>query len=288
LNEYYKTSIQNVFQIKSIVTVIYINSYEHVPGESHDFTELLYVDKGNHSLEIDGVPYQLKEGQMIFFPPNSYHYGPVTTKASLAIVSFETESTELSCLYNQIITLTSSQKEFLSDIISNINLFQAVPKGLDKIGKMPNEDVTQGQLQILKNLLEIFLITLLQTNKNTYLKPKNINSDNYNLLQLETIKSYLKQSLNLSLTLDEISYSTGISTSKIKRLFKEYDNTTPIAYYSSLKIDEAKKLIRKSPMNFTEIAEHLGFESVHYFSKFFKKQTGLTPSEFSKTVHKTT
>ena len=43
---------------------------------------------------------------------------------------------------------------------------------------MPNEDVTQGQLQILKNLLEIFLINLLQTNKNTYLKPKNINSDN--------------------------------------------------------------------------------------------------------------
>jgi YesN/AraC family two-component response regulator len=49
-----------------------------------------------------------------------------------------------------------------------------------------------------------------------------------------------------------------------------------------LKIKEAKRLIREGQMNFTEISEFLGFSSIHYFSKLFKKPTGKSPSEYAK------
>ena len=44
----------------------------------------------------------------------------------------------------------------------------------------------------------------------------------------------------------------------------------------------AKELIRTSAMNFTEIAEAVGFESLHYFSRVFKARTGLSPSQYAK------
>ena len=56
------------------------------------------------------------------------------------------------------------------------------------------------------------------------------------------------------------------------------------AYFTSLKMEEAKRLIQKSDLNFTEISAQLGYDSIHYFSKVFKKHTGLSPSDFAKKI----
>jgi AraC-like DNA-binding protein len=55
-----------------------------------------------------------------------------------------------------------------------------------------------------------------------------------------------------------------------------------ISFFNELKLDEAKRLIREGRLNFTEIADALGFTSLHYFSRLFKKKTGLSPSEYAK------
>jgi YesN/AraC family two-component response regulator len=69
---------------------------------------------------------------------------------------------------------------------------------------------------------------------------------------------------------------------KINLLFKDYEKMSPLTYFTTMKIDEAKKLIQKTNLNFSEIALQLGYESVHYFLKTFKKYTGVSPSDFSK------
>ena len=53
-------------------------------------------------------------------------------------------------------------------------------------------------------------------------------------------------------------------------------------HFLNLKLQTAIQLILSSNMNFTEISELMGFSSVNYFSKFFKKRTGMTPTEYSK------
>jgi AraC-like DNA-binding protein len=73
-----------------------------------------------------------------------------------------------------------------------------------------------------------------------------------------------------------------MSVSKLKMLFREKHGGGAIAYFIELKIDEAKRLIRKGNMNFSEIASSLGFNSLHYFSRQFKKVTGMPPTEFTK------
>ena len=55
-----------------------------------------------------------------------------------------------------------------------------------------------------------------------------------------------------------------------------------IEHFLTLKLQSAIQLMLSSDMNFTEISELLSFSSVNYFSKFFKKRTGMTPTEYSK------
>ena len=51
---------------------------------------------------------------------------------------------------------------------------------------------------------------------------------------------------------------------------------------SELNIEKAKRKILSSDATFTKIAEEMNFESIHYFTRFFKKMSGMTPKEFRK------
>lgn len=57
-----------------------------------------------------------------------------------------------------------------------------------------------------------------------------------------------------------------------------------IQYYISLKIEESKKLISQNKYSYTEIAEMLNINSVHYFSRLFKAHTQMTPSEYARSI----
>jgi AraC-like DNA-binding protein len=71
-----------------------------------------------------------------------------------------------------------------------------------------------------------------------------------------------------------------LSRTRIKNSFREKIGTGIIQYFRYIKIEKAKELIREENYNFSEIAEKLGFSSVHYFSSVFKKITDMTPSEY--------
>ena len=51
-----------------------------------------------------------------------------------------------------------------------------------------------------------------------------------------------------------------------------------IEFFTEMKVEFAKQLIRENQLNFTQISDFLGYSSIHYFSRQFKKVTGMTPS----------
>lgn len=283
MKNYYKTEMPDYFEVKSLILIHYVDSYTHLEGEIHNFPELVYVNKGTHILEVNGISYELKEGQMFLIPSNEFHYAPIPG-ASLAIISFEADGETFANLYHHIITLTPSQRDLLYDIISKKYLFETIKSSTGYIGKKPTESTTRQELQVLKNLLENFLLDILYAHKEAYSSPQKLNEDHHRISQLNQIKDFMKHSIGKSLTLSEISKFTGISVTKINLLFKDYDKMPPMAYFTFLKMEEAKRLIQKTELNFTEIASQLGYESIHYFSKVFKKYTGLSPSDFSRKI----
>jgi two-component system response regulator YesN len=83
-----------------------------------------------------------------------------------------------------------------------------------------------------------------------------------------------------SIQLPDAADAAQVSTAYLSRLFSEHLKTNFIDYITEIRIAQAEKLIRESRMNIKEIAFAVGYQDPNYFSKIFKKITGLSPRTF--------
>ena len=96
------------------------------------------------------------------------------------------------------------------------------------------------------------------------------------------IKQYLNSHLYQVISLEDISRETGISTNTAMHIFKKDVGMGIKAYFTKLKINEAMRLLAQGELSIRSVSERLGFESAEYFSRVFKRETGMTPTEYSK------
>lgn len=87
-------------------------------------------------------------------------------------------------------------------------------------------------------------------------------------------------------TLSDMARLSGYSESRFSALYKETYGVSPISDLINKRIEEAELLIRYGNLSLAEIAERVGFNSLYYFSKYFKKKLGKSPSEYKKTIEK--
>jgi len=92
---------------------------------------------------------------------------------------------------------------------------------------------------------------------------------------------YIEDNYTKNFDVSELSDLCYMSQAHFFRLFKKEMGMTPIEYKNKLRIERAKYFLSENECSVTEISDLLGFESVYYFSRFFKKYTGVPPSEYS-------
>lgn len=93
---------------------------------------------------------------------------------------------------------------------------------------------------------------------------------------------YLSSNYSREISLDEISSYVNLSPSYFSTLFKQITGKTYKDYLNKVRIEESKLLLLNSNLSIIDIALATGFEDPGYFSKVFKKYTGLSPSKFKK------
>lgn len=74
----------------------------------------------------------------------------------------------------------------------------------------------------------------------------------------------------------------GISIDHFRHKFKKTYDISPLQYYNTIKINYIKSLIHQNKYTFTDISKLSGFSNLNYFSRYFKKQTGVSPGEYKK------
>lgn len=94
------------------------------------------------------------------------------------------------------------------------------------------------------------------------------------------ILSYINMHPNEHFTLDFLANLAGYSKSRFSHLFSEVTGTTFIAYQRSIQMQNACELLTSSSCNIKDIAQSCGFNDSLYFCKIFKKQYGISPSEY--------
>ena len=95
-------------------------------------------------------------------------------------------------------------------------------------------------------------------------------------------KKYIDDNIYTNISIDDIADNLRLSKAHIIRDFTKNYGISPYNYIIEQKIALAKKMLVLHNMNITEISNQLGFEDTNYFSKFFKKKTGISPSQYRK------
>ena len=97
---------------------------------------------------------------------------------------------------------------------------------------------------------------------------------------IHDVISYINQNYLSSFSLSDLAEHFFLSKEHLSRLFKKETGENLFSYIMELKLTEAKKLLKTTDMTLDDIAFHLGFSNGNYFSKVFKKNCGISPSEY--------
>lgn len=102
------------------------------------------------------------------------------------------------------------------------------------------------------------------------------------VMYVEKAMSYIETNYSYPITVEDIAYYVGISRSHLFRSFQNYMRKSPKDYLSGYRIRQACRLLRETDLSVSTIAYSVGFENNLYFSKAFRKQKGMSPSEYRR------
>lgn len=91
---------------------------------------------------------------------------------------------------------------------------------------------------------------------------------------------YLKNHEDENISVSELAKLSHISESHFRRVFKNCFGAAPTEYICNQRINKAKKLLQSNTYSVYEISQMLGYDDPSYFSKVFKKQTGISPGKY--------
>lgn len=288
--KFYMHKISNLLNIQKIVTIHYQsleNNYSF-PEEQHDFWEINYADKEDVFIGIDGKKILLRQGEILFIKPNQPHFTETGDKEpNLFIISFTCRSESMRFFMDKKFPVPEHYRYLLQNIMAEANETFQIPDFDPNLTELKLKDSPNlGGEQVLKNTLETLLIYLLRTEQNRASSPEFFISKIANSSELEDeIVRILTSKIYGKFQLHDLSETLHYGTTRLCTFFREKTGKSIYQTYLKLKIDEAKKLIRKQK-SFEEIADALCFDSLSTFASTFKKHVGMTPGEYRNSIQK--
>lgn len=234
-------------------------------GESHDFSEIVYVSSGRVQITENERVYLLGGGDMIIHAPMEFHRIKSDADSSPHVINLSVRvSGELPGeLYKGVFHLDEEKHEEFMRCFRRAHIF------VTKNGESENG-------QYVADAVSAFLLSVCSqpTETNALL------TDASALLYKKLVRD-MQSAVCMSISLETLAAQNYISVSYVKKLFRIYANESPKKFYDSLRINEATLLLKRG-MSVAEISERMNFSSPNFFTMFFKKHTGMTPSEYKR------
>ena len=265
--------------LRKTAKLLYVSSAKyggdwHSVQHTHNCSELFYVIEGQGQFLIESKTYPVSVNDLVIVNPNVSHTEVSLNASPLKYIVLGIEGLELTassdgtdtnfCIIN-LKSIKDTILHYLQNMLTEIET------------KKPGYDI------ICQDLTEILIVLLgRQTNFSTVLAP--ISRKTSRLCGLT--KRYLDTHYQENITLDQLAEIHHVSKYHLSHVFTEEYGISPINYLISKRIAEAEHLLNTTDFSLSLISNTTGFSSSSYFAQIFKKQKGMSPSEFRKQSRK--
>ena len=230
--------------------------------------QLLYLASGRAEFVIGGKAHQLTAGHMVLFRPDQPQHYRYHGK----------DHTEMYWVHftgNQVEEILESSGFTSRDCIFFAGADPALPQLFDH---MIHE--LQTRRANFQTMLELYLRQLLLLSRRVAPTPTSLTSALHR--QVEQVQRYFAQNYSSPINIREYAAGQNVSISWFLRCFKQVTGQTPMQYILSTRITNAITLMRDTDWNLTQIAAAVGYDNPLYFSRLFRKQKGMSPSDYRR------
>ncbi|MBB4800128.1 AraC-like DNA-binding protein [Flavobacterium nitrogenifigens] len=279
-------SVQN-FSCNDIHRDFYVNTFkEHLKSHSfveephrHDSYLMVFFTKGSGLHEVDFDQFEIKRGSLFVLQPGQMHHWSLSEDIEGFVIIFSQE------LYN----LYFGQKKindynFYNSIHNRPEMVfeeKEIPKILPYFDLLIQENSQDNKFQLdkLLNLLDCIHIEVSRKYGETY----SHQTHSYNI-KINKFESLLEEYFRTQKLPSFYAEKLNITLKHLNRICNEILQKTATEVITDRVILEIKRMLIDKQLAVNEVAFKVGYEDYSYFSRFFKKQTGMSPTEFRNTV----
>lgn len=240
---------------------------------------IILIDSGSVSYNLDMKDVLLSEGYLLFAMPNQVFIPPPKPDELKYFKIIFDENT---------LAMLPQEFTFLANPLnSQVIIFEGAGRErIKKVFDILNQILYNDNQPVENEIVLAYLNSLLTELNSAYFKNTDSTSTtNQHLSKFTAFKLIVETHLTEQPSVNAIAEKLSLTTNSLYRIVKEYSGVSPKHFFTTRLIIEAQRKLRYSNLTVKEIAYELGFNDPDYFSRFFKKFTGKSISEFLDHVH---
>ncbi|MFC6673341.1 helix-turn-helix domain-containing protein [Marinobacterium aestuariivivens] len=251
------------------------------PHQHDALIQLLFVEQGSGTVFFDGNRVAFRAPCFILIPARTVHGfdfnpgidGSVVTAAQSPLESLIGIATpEMAAIL---------QKPTVTDVPAASKFTGALQKLFELI-EYETLNCTGGEVSAAIPLLVALLVQVQRLAPSARATYQPVGSRKAE--QVERFRALVNDWLGALRPVEAYSDAIGVTAGQLRRICKEVLGQSPLELINARIIHAAQRDLAYSTMSVQQVAESLGFDDAAYFSRFYRKQTGLTPSEFRERV----
>ncbi len=259
--------------------VVWRKGYWH-GGRRLNYNIVLYCTGGYAEIKIEENIYHLRSGCMMFIPSSSFYTPLDAENFEYYFVHFSATLLKEGKIPASVTVIAHTQLDeghgydcnsnlpsFVAISILKNDIPAAIPDLFHRADRLRPNKSYFDKLMLDSILREILIVAYKSDNDTTQ------NS------HIGSITEYIDSHYSSPITLTTLSETFHLTPSYIARLFKTDTGEKPSEYLNRVRISAASVFLTNTDMSITEISEKVGYSSVYYFSRIFKKIKGRTPTE---------
>lgn len=250
----------------------------------HEETEIIYIKKGNFTVDINMHRYQWKAPAFVFINAGDIHaiWGDKGCEESAVVFDIRMLSFEHydNVQYQVIRPILEKRMQFPLVIDKENSRWDELCICYENVLEEAPKETLSAQLRIKASLMQM-LAALYETGSFTNMESGTC-YDNTKIENVKKVLGFVQKNYERSISIKDMAEVLQMNPQYFCRYFKKVTGKTPTEYVNEIRIEKAAGYLQQTDSKIIDIGMECGYDNMSYFIRRFREAKGITPSEYRK------